>query len=60
MDGTIPSAVVDTGATSNVGKYGGGLKLTGNTSTKVFKVATGQTTHTTETATMEHEIREPT
>ena len=32
-DGTIPSAVVDTGATSNVGNYGDILELTGNPST---------------------------
>ena len=41
MDRTILSAIVDTGPTSNAVKYGNGLKLTGNPSTKVFKVATG-------------------
>ena len=41
MEETIPSAVVDTGATSSVGKYGCGLELTGKPSNKVFKVATG-------------------
>ena len=55
----IPSAVVDTGATSNVGKFGCGLQLTGNASTKVFSTATGQKVRATETATMEHELREP-
>ena len=59
MDGTIPSAVVDTGATSNVGKFGCGLKLTGNPSTNIFSTATGQKVHATETGIMEHELCEP-
>ena len=42
MDGSIPSAVIHTGATSSVGKYGCGMKLTGKPSSKVFTVATGQ------------------
>ena len=40
MDKTIPSAVVDTGTTSNVKKFDCGLKLTGNPSTKIFITAT--------------------
>ena len=59
MDGTIPSAVVDSGATSNVGQYDDGLKMTGCLSTKVFKVATGEEVKATKTATMEHDLREP-
>ena len=59
MDGSIPSAVVDTGATSSVGKYGCGLTLTGKPSTKVFTVATGQNAHATEEGTMDHDLREP-
>ena len=42
MDGSIPSAVADTGATSNVGKYGPGLTLTGEPSYKVFSTVTGE------------------
>ena len=39
MDGSIPSAVVDTGATSNVGKYGCSLELTSEPSHKIFTTA---------------------
>ena len=56
MDGTIPSAVVDSGTTSNVGRYGDGLELTGRPSTKIFKVATGHETKAPETETMDHEL----
>ena len=59
MDGTIPSAVVDTGATSSVGKYGCGLKLIGKLSNKVFKVTTGQESRVTETTTMGHDLPDP-
>ena len=59
MDGSIPSAVVDTVATSNVGKYGCGLKLTGKPSSKVFTVVTGQHAHATEEVTMDHDLRDP-
>ena len=59
MDGSIPSAVADTPATSNVGKFGCGHKLTGNASTKIFSTATGQKVYATETGIMEHELREP-
>ena len=59
MDGTIPSVVVETGATSNVEKFGYGLKLTGNPSTKIFSTATGKKVHATKTGIMEHELREP-
>ena len=51
---------MDTGATSSVGKYGWGLELAGKPSTKVFKVATGQEARAIETATMVHDLREPT
>ena len=57
--GLLCSAVVDTGATSIVIKYGDGIELTGNPFTKVFKVATEQTAHATETATMEGKLCEP-
>ena len=59
MDVSIPSAVVDTGATSSVGKYGCGLELTGKPSNKIFKMATGQEARATKTATMGHDLREP-
>ena len=41
MDGTIPSAIVNSGVASNAGRYDNGLKMTGCQSTKVFKVAMG-------------------
>ena len=59
MDGSIESTVVDTGATSSVGKYGCGLKLTGKPSSKIFTVATGQHTQATEEALMDQDLREP-
>ena len=59
MNGSIPSAVIDTGATSSVGKYGCGLTLTGKPSTNVFTVATGQNAHATEEGTMDHDLCEP-
>ena len=59
MDGTIPSAVVDTGAISNVRKCGCSLKLTGNPSTKIFSTATGQKVHATETGILEHDLCKP-
>ena len=59
MDGSIPSAVVDTGATSNVGKYGCSLELTGEPSHKVFTTVTGHQAKATEKGRMEHELYEP-
>ena len=59
MDGSIPSVVVDTGATSSVGKYGSGLTLTGKPSSKVFTVATRQHAHATEEARMGHDLCDP-
>ena len=59
MDGSIPSAVVDTGATSSVGKYDSGLTLTGKPSSKMFTVATGQHAHATKGARMNHDLRHP-
>ena len=59
MDYSILSAVVNTGATSSVGKYGYVLKLTGKPSSKVFKVATGWHTHTTKEGTMDYDLCEP-
>ena len=59
MDGTIPSAVVYSGTTFNVGKYGDGLHLTGKPSYEVFKVSTRHEAQATETETMEHKLREP-
>ena len=59
MDGTIPSAVVDTRATTSVGKYRCGLELTWKPSNKIFKVATGQEARATKMATMGQDLREP-
>ena len=51
---SIPSAVVDTGATSNVGKYGCNLELTGEPSSKVFTTATGHKAKATKKGRMAH------
>ena len=59
MDGTIPSAFVDSGATSNVVRNGDGLTLTSHPSNKVFKVCTGQEAKANETVTMEHNLHDP-
>ena len=59
MDGTIPSAFVNSGTTWNDRKYGNGLKPTGRPSTKIFKVATGHMKKATNTATTNHKLREP-
>ena len=59
MDNTIPSACVNSGKTSNDSKYGNGLKPTGRPSTKIFKDTTGHMTKATNTATMDHKLREP-
>ena len=59
MDGTIPLAIVDSGTTFNVRKFGNGLHLTGRLSHKLFKVSTGHKARATKTATMEHKLRKP-
>ena len=59
IDRSIPSAVVDTGATSNVGKYGCNLELTGEPSSKFFTTATGHKAKATEKGRMAHEFRKP-
>ena len=59
MDNTIPSTCVNSGTTSNDRKYGNGLKPTGRPSTKIFKDTTGHMTKATNTATMDHKLREP-
>ena len=60
MNGSIPSAVVNTGAMSNVGKYGCSLELTGKPSNTVFSTAKGQQVNANEEGRMEHELKEPT
>ena len=59
MDETIESTVVDTGATSSVGKYGCGLTLTGKPSSRIYTVANGENCAATEEATIDHDLREP-
>ena len=59
MDGIIPLDVADSGTTSNAGKYGNGLHLTGRSSHKVFKVSTGHETQATTAEIMEHKLRKP-
>ena len=58
-DGSIPSAVVDSGTTSNVMKPGDPCIKTGRKSSKQYKMATGQITPGGEEGLLEHELRDP-
>jgi hypothetical protein len=59
MNGTIPSAVMDSGCTSNVGTENDPCKRTGVTSNKVFILPGGQTVTATEMATYPFKVRAP-
>ena len=58
-DGSIPSAVVDYGTTSNVMKPGDPCTKTGRKSSKQYKMATGQITPGGEEGLLEHDLRDP-
>ena len=58
-DGSIPSAVVDSGTTLNVMKPGDPCIKTGRNSAKQYKMATGQTTPGGKEGLLEHELRDP-
>ena len=58
-DGSIPSAVVDSGTTSNVMKPGDPCIKTGRMSSKQYKMATGHITPGGEERLLEHELRYP-
>ena len=59
MNGTIPSTVMDSGCTSNVGKKNDPSKRTGVASNKVFILPNGQSIASTEMATYPFNLRSP-
>ena len=59
MDGTIASAVSDSGATSTAGKPSDPFNETGERSTKVFGLPTGGTAAASAKAKLKLNLREP-
>ena len=59
LNGTIPSAISDTGATSTAGKGGHPFRLLNHPSDKVFHLQTGGTARDSVKAKLMHELREP-
>ena len=59
LDGTIPSAISDTGATSTAGKPGDPYTKTGIPSSKVFHLPDGSSTKVESTATLQLPVRAP-
>ena len=59
LNGTIPSAISDTGATSTSGKGGHPFRLSNHPSDKVFHLPTGGTARASVKAKLIHELREP-
>ena len=59
LDGTIPSGISDTGATSSAGKPGDPFSHTNTPSNKVFHLPTGGTATATTQAKLLHKVREP-
>jgi hypothetical protein len=59
LDGTIPSGVSDTGATSTAGHPQDPIIMSTTPSTKVFHLPTGGTAQASLTAKLHHDLREP-
>lgn len=59
IDGSIPSAIADTGCTTSVWHPNDACIPTGKASNKVFQVPFGHTAEGTEEALMHHEVRQP-
>ena len=59
LDGSIPSGVSDTGASSTVGKPGDPFIQTDIPSNKTFYLPDAHTINSTNVAYLEHELREP-
>ncbi len=59
LDGTIPSAIVDSGASSNVGTTKDGFQLTGMKSSKFFRLPDGSIQAATEIAKLPYDVRAP-
>ena len=59
QDGSIPSAVSDSGTTSGIGKPGDPLEPTGKPSAKTFRMPTGTLSNVTELKKLKHKLRDP-
>jgi hypothetical protein len=59
LNGTIPSAIVDSGASSNVGTTKDGFQLIGRKSSKIFQLPDGSIQAATEIAKLPFDIRAP-
>ena len=59
LNGTIPSAISDAGATSTAGKGGHPFILSNHSLDKVFHIPTGGTARASVKAKLMHELREP-
>ena len=59
LDGSIPSAISDTGATSIAGKSGHMFRFLNCSLDKVFHLPTGGTARASVKAKLMHELREP-
>ena len=59
LDGSIPSTIIDRGATSIAGKGGHPFRLSNHPSDKVFHLTTGGTARASVKAKLMHELREP-
>ena len=59
LDGSIPSAISDTGATSTAGKSGHPFRFLNRPSDKVFHLPTGGTARASVKTKIMHKFREP-
>ena len=59
LNGTIPSGVKDSGATSTCGKLGNPFIQTNRKSSKIFNMPTGIQTPAGDVALLHHKLREP-
>jgi len=59
LDGTVPSGISDTGATSSAGKTGDPFHHTNKPSNKLFHLPTGGTAKATTQAKLMHQLHEP-
>ena len=59
LDGTVPSGISDTGATSSAGKTGDPFHHTNKPSNKLFHLPTGGTAKASIQAKLMHQLRKP-
>ena len=57
--GTIPSGILDTGATSSCSHEDSPFIAIGDKSNKIFQMPTGHTTQATEVKLLQHKVRDP-